>query len=510
MLVLLACLGPAISAQNPEKAKAEAALKEFEGYYKEKNVHVRRVAVEGLIGVDHHLVTARLLDVLKDRDASVRKAAVVALATQKNDQGMQELIRRAWYGRNRAERLQILEAFEQSRPKAAETIALELVGSQEWEIRRAAAQLLAHYPDEEGKSVGALLQLLGDKEVLVRLAVMDAFTVLASPRALEGAIKATKDSDWRVQATAVSALRKSRDRAAVQPLIDVLLTAKGRLIDDAHAALVDLTATEWPADGQKWQEWWDRVKVGFKIPTPEEIAARKAKIIKERGSYDPPSGGGKGEYAPYHGIKTRSRQLLFIIDVSSSMAELVTFDQTDQKAVEEFKSRYGDLRVKIDIAREALISLVAELPDFAKFNIITYSGKVDLWQPGLVPADGTFKGKAIKYLARLTPAALESAGRSGQGTTDTCAALEACFGLMGGATQDKNSYKTEADTAFLLTDGMPTSGKFTEPILLIGHVQNLNKKAKMVIHTIGFGSSNKPLLDGIATVTQGQYVKIGI
>jgi HEAT repeat protein len=505
----LVLLTAAAVAQTEKDRAAEAALQEFHSYWKNRNPHVRQAAVQGLHGVDHHKVTSALLECLKDADPGVRRTAVAALSTQRNDLGVQELLRRAWMGRDKSERLAILQALRESRPPLARKVGLELGLSKEWEIRLAAVELLARYEDPDGSIAGLLKTLTGDREPLVRLAAMDAFCAQGGVPAITAAIAGTEDPDWRIQAASVAVLRKSRDRAAIQPLIDILRRKKGRILDDAHAALMDLTQTQWPLDGERWQEWWDQVKVGFQIPTAEEIAKRKEKAALERKGYDPPAGAGRGDYAPYHGIRTRSRLLLFIIDVSTSMTELVTFDEADTAAKRAFEERYGDLRVKIDIARETLISLVAELPDHVRFNIITFSSEVDLWQKFLVSADGGNKARAIKFLSRLTPQNLVASGARNQGTTNTCGAIEAAYGALLGTTLEKNTYKTEADTVFLLTDGLPTSGRITEPKLLLEAIEELTKRSRLVIHTIGFGNANKALLEGIAQITGGQYVKIG-
>jgi hypothetical protein len=74
----------------------------------------------------------------------------------------------------------------------------------------------------------------------------------------------------------------------------------------------------------------------------------------------------------------------------------------------------------------------------------------------------------------------------------------------------KKRYKTEADTVFFLSDGSPTFGDIVEPQPLLAHVAELNRKARLVIHTIGFGSGNRVIMRRIAEITGGQYVCIGL
>lgn len=511
-LPLVLALAAALPAQETTKAQAEAAIKEFDSYAKDRNAHVRKAAVDTFGEADHQLVTARLLKALGDDDAAVRDAVIAAIGRQRNTLGVADLIQRAWRGRDKPERLAILKAFKRSRPPAAFSAIQELAANPDWEFRTAAAELLACYPDDEGRCTGTLLALLDDKEVLVRLAALDGLAFLENPRSQQGALKGIKDSDWRLRASAVKLMRQLRQKSSVQPLIDLLKTENGRLLEDAGKALEDLTGRLYPPDHAVWQKWWDEVKDGFKILTKEELAELKKKLESGRRAYEKPK---RGEYAPYHGIKTRSRNMLFVLDVSASMAEIVTLDERDKVAFDDFKERYGDLMVKIDIAREELIKLVMSMPGYARFNIITYSSEVETWQKSLVPSDDSNKAAAVKWLARLNterilPKSVVIPGRgTPPGRTNTFEALNTAFGLTSGQKLDKNTYKTDADTMFLLSDGMPTIGRIVEPQPLLDFIADVNKRAKMVIHCVAFGSANRPFMEMLAQQNGGQYVKLG-
>lgn len=503
----LTCLtgGPAIG-QDPAKEAAQAALKEYESYAKHRNPHVRKAALDTLGNTDHYLVTAALLAALKDEDSAVRETAIVGLEKQQNTQSVADLLAKAWRGQNKPERLSILKSFQRSRPKIAYAPIQEMTTAKDWEIRAAAAELIGVYPDDDGKGVGTLLPMLSDKEALVRLAAMDGLGALSSPRAQTGALQAIADPDWRVKASAIKVMRELRQKSSIDPLIELLKTEKGRLLDDATQALVDLTGRDVPADHAKWSEWWGRAKEGFKVLTKEELAAQKKKQEATRSGYDPPK---KNEYPPYHGIKTKSRNLLYVMDVSASMAEVVTLDDRDKAGLDEFQKRYGELRIKIDIAREELINNIVGLPSYARFNIVTFNANVDYWKKELVPADDGNKNAAVKWLAKLTVANIVPVGGRSPGQTNTFEALNAAFGLVQGQEIQKSTYKTDADTMFLLSDGMPTTGRIVEPQPLLDYVKTVNRRAKMVIHCIAFGSSNRVLMEQIALESGGIYVKVG-
>ncbi|MAG57582.1 MAG: hypothetical protein CMJ83_14915 [Planctomycetes bacterium] len=512
LVVAALALIPTLACAQGAKEKAVAALAEFKGFYKDRNEHVRKAAIEGLCIVDHVDVTRALMGCLKDRSEMVRAAAVLGLGYQRNKMGVSEMTQKMWRGRDRLIRIAIVKAFKSSVPISAYSAVLDLAEDKDWEIRAHVAELISRYPDQEGAGLGAILPLCRDKEALVRLAAMDAIVLLKNPRGHKFALTGLQDRDWRVRASSIKVCRHFRMKSSIDPLIELLKDEKGRLQDDASDALNDICDREIPGDYDRWRKWWDRVKDGYKVPTALEIAERKRRENTRRAGYDPPR---KSEYPPYHGIKTRSRRILFVIDISSSMAEVVTLDERNHQAVEAFRNRYGDLSVKIDIAREELIKMVAGLKSYAKFNLVTFNAKTARWKKTMVPATSGNKNKAIKFLARLTPETVAPQGggfrRAGaiNGQTNTFEALNACFGLFKGHEFDKKAFKTDADTVFFLSDGNPTTGRITQPQTLLDYFNTVNTRAKMVVHTVAFGNSNKALMEGLARRSGGQSVVIG-
>lgn len=511
-LALLSSHTP-VAAQEHGKEAAAAAIAEYEKYARDRNENVRIAAVADLGVVDHLDVTRVLLAALQDPSEAVRDAAIVGLGQQRNKAGVSEMTQKMWRDRNRDLRIALIKAFKASVPETAWSAVQDLVEDKDWEIRANACELISRYPNREEEGLGAILPLTKDREALVRLAAMDALVLLQNPRSKDAAVEGLKDKDWRVRAASIKVCRHFRWKAGVQPLIDLLRDEEGRLQDDAAQALRDICDRDSAGDHAAWQEWWDRVSDGFKIPTLAEIAERRRKESIREAGYDPPR---KGDYPPYHGIKTRSRRILFVLDTSASMAELVTLDESDRASLVAFEERYGQERIKINIAREELITMVAGLKSYAKFNIVTFNSKTDPWQKQLVPASAGNKNKAIKWLARLTPESIAPLGGRGkitatalEGQTNTFEAINACFGLFKGDEVDKKTFVTDADTVFFLSDGNPSTGRLTQPQTLLDYVATVNKRAKMVIHAISFGNSNKILMEGLALRNNGQFVMIG-
>jgi hypothetical protein len=419
------------------------------------------------------------------------------------------MIKIMWRGRNKSQRLAVMRVFLKLKPQMACNATHDLARVSDPQLRAAAAELLGVFPDEGGKGLGAVLPLLADKEPLVRLAAAASAARIGNPEANTRMLALLEDKDWRVAAAAMKAVTVFRQKASIQPLIDYMRNHTGRLVDDAKKALTAITGFDYPADPDRWQKWWDRTKDGFKVPTAEELKRRKES--RKSSGYATP----KTHHPPYHGIKTRSRRMLFVVDISTSMINNVVLDDSKPRVVKEFHENYGDSRSKIEITRNELIKIVAGLKPFVRFNIITFNSEVQYWSKGLVSANTGNRYKAIKFLDKLTPTNLEVAGRGlksstgNAGQTNSCAALRACYEVTRADDQLKKRYKTQADTVFFLSDGNPTIGDIVEPQPLLEHLMELNRKAGLVIHTIGFGSGNSAIMRTIAEITGGQYVCIG-
>lgn len=509
-ILLLAALPPGTAAQVETEAKAREALAEFSQYANNPNEFVRKAAVEGLAGVDHHTVTSALLKALDDRSEAVRKAAIAGLGTQQNMLGMADLVKRVWRGRNKSERLAILESFRQSKPDSAYSVFGDLLADRDPDIKQETVRTITAYGDREGATLGSILPLVKDRDPLVRLAVVQAFAELGNPRCHPAAVEALGDPDWRIKAAAIKICRIFRQKPSIEPLIELLAKEQGRLQDDATQALQDICDRDMPGDAEEWKSWWARVGERFQVPTLAQIEERKRRERESSSGYAQPK---RGDYPPYHGIKTRSRRILFVLDISHSMAEQVVLDRSNHQQIKEFDQRYGHLgtTVKIDIAREELINMVAGLKSYASFNIVTFNSSVQVFEKSLVPATGDNKNRAIKFLARLQPTALVASGSAvAAGQTNTFEAINACFGMFPGDTRSQKATRTEADTVFFLSDGNPSIGRITDPQELLTYFTVLNKRAEMVFHTIAFGASNRGLMEGIAQSSGGQSVFIGV
>jgi hypothetical protein len=77
------------------------------------------------------------------------------------------------------------------------------------------------------------------------------------------------------------------------------------------------------------------------------------------------------------------------------------------------------------------------------------------------------------------------------GATNIYDALETAFKMMGVGTAADRTKEPVYDTVFFMTDGRPTSGKVTDPKLILGEVRRWNESRKVRIHVVGMGGKKK-------------------
>ena len=498
-----------IAGGQSTKKEALAALKEFERFIGNNNEHVRKAAVDGLAGTNHLLLIRPLMSALTDKSPLVRGSVPAILARQSAKDSLAELTRNLKRAGNPDVKIGIMEAFRVTQPKVAVNTLLALTEHKEFAVRLAAITTVGVYPDDDPRVPELLLQLTSDRLPVVRLTAIESLMCKKHPAMGDRCLELLKtDKDWRVKAMVVEALEGLRMKKSVTPLIDAMEQEKGRISDDCHHALVSLTGTTYSPNPDVWRRWWNRVEKNFTLPTLADLEERRRKIAASMAEYK----GGKHRYPPYHGINTKSRRMLFIIDVSGSMADKVILTTQNETRLKAFRERYGEYEHKIDLAREELITTVATLPRHVRFNIATFHTSVKPWKPKLVAASQGNKNAAIKFLSKLTRGAVArtSTETFKTGKTNTFDALNFAFGL--GKSKNKRAsknHKVESDTVFLVSDGMPTAGRLTDPGELLRYFNVINRRTKIVFHTIAFGHANSSLMQPIASASGGVYVEIG-
>jgi hypothetical protein len=142
----------------------------------------------------------------------------------------------------------------------------------------------------------------------------------------------------------------------------------------------------------------------------------------------------------------------------------------------------GSKARKIDILKKELVRVLQKLPPDAQINIIKFHATFEPWQKQLQPLAGPGRAKAIQYVQNL---------QMGTGTN--------VFDTLESALKDRR-----VDTIYLLTDGLPTRGRLTEPGAIVEEIGTQNRVRGATIHCIAFGEESD-LLKQIAEKNGGQY-----
>lgn len=504
--VLLLCLALLALAAPSAFAQGDETVRDFRKFYREAKTAAERVEyVLSLEKIESAGVVDVLVPILKSEEPEVVRAAIRVLAQFKTQAPIDALIATAEADKTESVRLGILQAIAQAKYTAAAPALLALLADKSWDVRRRAIEGLGAFKD-----VGhapAIAPLCADAEVAVRCAALDALSGLKSELVLPPALGSLNDPVWQVRASAIAALASVRRLESIEPLILRLTVEEGRLRADIGMALDEITGKTLGDRLEQWQSFWAAYKDKFKIPTDAELAKLRAKQKENREKYKP-----SGPATSYHGIETPSRSILFVIDVSGSMENLVV-------EKERFQDGGYPSMMRIDIVKTELARTIERLEPNVNFNIIAFGTDVKYWKKALVPANTLNRTAGKDYAMKLEPLGgsskedLASVGLTGSanleaGKTNTYGALSAALGIAGRGTKDKH-YAVAVDTVFFLSDGRPSHGEYVDPEDILREVRAANQLRKVVLHTIAIGEFQKEFMKSLAEQNGGVFVDLG-
>ncbi len=501
---------PRVSAQEGD----DELVMEFKRFYsKDRSVRERIEAILVLDGVNTVEATKTLSEVFDDEDFKVRQAAIETIGSYDGPGSAQFLIETFLTNKR--------EKNAQRKACAAETLGLmgsvAAVGplaetfrrTKDWDLKRAIATALGGIKAEEG--IPVLLGLLGDKDATLRITAIDALAATKMPALCQDEIfrVMAEDSNWQVRAAAIEAARSLRTRECIQPLIDRLREEEGRLRGDAYLVLKDLTFNTYSEDAEQWQKFWDRAKDTYELPDYDKVMASRKKREREGTRY-------KEAAAQFVGIPTKSKRIIFVIDISGSM-------ETQVVEIDRFRANGKDYASfqRLEIVKTELINTIENLNSNVEFNILAFATKLKWWKKKLVGSNILNRNSAIKFVRGLKPLGGAMAGfrsRAGlsqaaleEGKTNTFGALMAALGVpeeSSSRTYDRN-LKSDVDTIYFLSDGAPTVGKVIDQDEILAEVKRVNKVRKIVLHTIAIGDFRKTLMKALAKGNGGVYVDLG-
>ncbi len=391
----------------------------IQGGLSSKSNYIRLLSLFGLAGSRSPKVLEALRKALSDRDPRIQREAARALGASGDARGARFLERMLRKGPlvNRLEALDALHRLRRKDPAWRKT----------------------------------LVKLLASPYPAFRAHALDLLAGLGARDIFDKAVKGAVDRNWMVRSAFYAFAAKVRDPRAVPLLIDRLGVETGRLKQEVEKALHEIAGLTFGYDIKQWRYWWGREKDKFTPPPRRKPVARKRRYG-----------------ITYYGIPVVSRRVVFVLDVSGSMAA---------------RTGTGG-RTRLDLAKEALVQALTRFTRETRFNIIFFHTRVKAWEKKLMPATRANQKKAVRFVRSTRP----------MGATNLYGALESAF------------RNRDADTIYLLSDGSPTAGKVLDPGAIIRDVLSWNRARRIVIHTISLGTPS-PLLERLARETGGQYVR---
>ena len=489
----------------------DEAVKDFKKYFRKIKEPAGRVeAVLTLLGNESPKAVDALIPILRDKDPDVARAASRVLAGYESRSPVERMVQKYAAEKKEEIRIGLLDAMVRGRyaglgvPGFDEALA-ESFEDKSWAVRRMA--VLAYAAGGDASRAPSLVPFADDDEVAVRCAALDAMAALKAPETLEPAWARLKDEAWQVRASAIHALGKVRHKDSIPRLIARFDAEEGRLVEDVGNALDAITGRTLGTRVDQWKRFWERNAARFEIPTDAELAKLAEAAAKNKARYVTPGS------TSFGGIDTPSRSILFVIDVSGSMENLV---------VDRERFEAGDYPSwsRMDIVKTELARTVEGLESYVKFGIVAFATDTKRWKKKLVPANVINKKSALDFIKKLEPlggnskielqrAGLAGSANLGAGKTNTWGALSLALGIAEKGKNSREEYLSAVDTVFFLSDGRPTHGKYIDTKDILDRIVEANRLRKVVLHTIAIGDFSKAFMEQLAGRNGGTFVDLG-
>lgn len=278
-------------------------------------------------------------------------------------------------------------------------------------------------------------------------------------------IEALAHDQWSTRLAAARGLERTRSKEAVGALCARVPEEEGRMALEFGEILWRLTGKPYRNQGALWARWWKEEGATFEFVDEFELnrlrRAEEARRLKQVSR------------SSFFGIEIDSHRVLFILDVSGSMAEPT-------------RGRYVGVAgaPRIDIARRELAACLDALDVQSLFNMIIFSGGVQSWQDTICEKNEETLNDAKAFVGRIV---------AGGGTN--------LYGAIQLAFEDP-----DVDTIYILSDGEPTAGDVTDPHAIRQFVAERNEHRGVVFHCIAVGGSLQ-VLEWVAQDSGGKYVK---
>ncbi|HLG41897.1 MAG TPA: HEAT repeat domain-containing protein, partial [Planctomycetota bacterium] len=345
----------------------------------------------------------------------------------------------------------------------------QLKSSKDWETRAGIATAFEQMSGATG--LNALTEAAAQEtEPTVRIAILNALGTKGTKN--EGVLSALREGlkeakVWQVMIAALQSAVRLGAHELLSEIIDAFAGAEGRLVYDFSEGLARLTGVDKGIKADAWRAWFEANR--------EQALSGRLQPPKE---YTPGKPAGKTEF---FGIPVTSTRVVFVLDRSGSMmepADWVPEIGTGEGLPPELRQPQGTR--KIDIARWQLKKVIHLMPKGALFNIIFYNSAFDVFKPRMIKLTDATRKEAFAFIDGLDPF----------GQTNIFDSVERAMQFATG--KDGRLDKDAPDTIYLLSDGLPNQGKFTNVNDILREVKTLNAALKMTLNAIWVDKARAP------------------
>ncbi|MFN0007139.1 MAG: HEAT repeat domain-containing protein [Planctomycetota bacterium] len=399
--------------------------------------HEKLFVLWAVRGIVDEKIDKAVQKLLQDKDPEVVVAACRTLAERKDATAVPALKKLVEKGKDR----QIIRA-------ALEAQAVLRTGELEW--------------------LDELILMSKDKDPEFRNLALEALGGTSDPKFLEPLVAALEDPDWSTRLAALEALEGMKSVNAITAIIARMPKEEGRMLQEFASTLWRLTGQPYQDNAEGWANWWKENGDKFVILTDAQLQRIKTGEDEWRLKQ------GTRIETKFFGIRIVSHKVIFIIDISGSMAE---------SSQGEYKGRTDVPR--IDIAKEELAKCISGLDPAAFFNVIIFSGdSARMVEGSLLAATEKNRNEAVEYVEKL----------GAFGGTNLYGALREAFA------------DPDVDTIYVMSDGEPSVGDVVDPLMIREEVAAWNEHRGIVLNTIAIGGQFQ-ILEWLAEDSGGTHVK---
>jgi hypothetical protein len=363
----------------------------------------------------------------------------------------------------------LVEADSRERNRTAAAIEKGLKREVSPRVRMAALDLLIELGTE--RALDRVIVGVLDREAAVREHVDTIVRLRAHPRLRDAIVRAMKeDASWRFRAAMVDLLLVGRREWSRRPLMDALEDEHPAVASRAAEALYRLTGKPCGLDREKWLAYFREEERKLARQTPEErrtYAGGRRKVELTEGPV-------RGLHASLYTIPIVRKQVVFVVDMSSSM----------HKASRS--SHFTELK-------RALFGL----PSDVSFNILCFDQRMFFFTGAgrakdLVSATTANKALCERWINDLP------AGEK----TDVNRSIAAGLAMLREALNRDPRSRAEL---FILTDGRETAR--TTSFKAVEAQYRKLARGRCQVHVISLGGRGTPALRVIAEASGGRYVE---